>query len=358
MAESPAKVPRAEDADALPAALKALAKPEPPCAGLMERAFKVIMEGNGTPAQIGAFLALLNLDRCTPDIVSRLASTMRENAVNVQVPREGDMIVDIVGTGGDGQDTFNISTAAALLAASAGAKVVKHGNRAASSKSGAADILEALGARLELDAKEVGPVLAASGFAFLFARSYHPAMRHVGPVRQQIGIRTVFNILGPLTNPARPDCMLAGVFSPTLGRLYAEVFRSLGMKRAVVVHGLEGLDELSIAGPSKVWELVENDIKEYEVTPEATFGVKAHSLEDVRGGTAEENAKELREMFSGGGGREAVRDMVVMNAGAALYVTGKAPSFKEGVTLAQTALKDGKATAVVNSYVQATKPSA
>merc|ERR1719424_647638 len=215
------------------------------------------MNGGGTPAQIGAFLALLNLDRCTSEIVTRLASTMREHAVVVQVPRDGGSIIDIVGTGGDGQDTFNISTAAALVAAGAGAMVVKHGNRAATSKSGAADILEALGARLELDAKEVAPVLSASGFAFLFARSYHPAMRHVGPVRQQLGIRTVFNILGPLTNPARPDCMLAGVFSATLGRLYAEVFRSLGMKRALVVHGLEGLDELSITGASKVWELMD-----------------------------------------------------------------------------------------------------
>merc|ERR1719424_2410381 len=215
------------------------------------------MNGGGTPAQIGAFLALLNLDRCTSEIVTRLASTMRDHAVVVEVPRDNGSIIDIVGTGGDGQDTFNISTAAAIVAAGAGARVVKHGNRAATSKSGSADILEALGARLELEAKDVAPVLSASGFVFLFARSYHPAMRHVGPVRQQIGIRTVFNILGPLTNPARPDCMLAGVFSLTLGPLYAEVFRSLGMKRALVVHGLEGLDELSITGASKVWELMD-----------------------------------------------------------------------------------------------------
>merc|ERR1719424_219124 len=215
------------------------------------------MNGGGTPAQIGAFLALLNLDRCTSEIVTRLASTMREHAVVVEVPRDGGSIIDIVGTGGDGQDTFNISSTAALVAAGAGAQVVKHGNRAATSKSGAADVLEAMGAKLEIAPEAVSKVLADSGFVFLFARSYHPAMKHVGPVRAEIGIRTVFNILGPLTNPARPDCMLAGVFSLSLGKLYAEVFKSLGMKRALVVHGLEGLDELSITGASKVWELMD-----------------------------------------------------------------------------------------------------
>jgi len=355
MTESPAKVAKPED---LKAALKALSLPGQLCPDMMDRAFKVIMDGNGTPAQIGAYLSLLNLERCTPEIVSKLASTMREHAVPVEVPRDGHSIVDIVGTGGDGQDTFNISTAAALVAAGAGAKVVKHGNRAASSKSGAADILEALGARLELGATEVAPVLSAAGFAFLFARSYHPAMRHVGPVRLEIGIRTVFNILGPLTNPARPDCMCAGVFSLSLGKLYAEVFKSLGMKRALVVHGMEGLDELSIAGPSKVWELKDDVIKEYEVTPTETFGLKAHSLEDVKGGTPEENAKEMRELLSGSGGRAAVQDMVVMNAAAALYVSGKASSFKDGVALAQSALKSGKAGETVNAYVQASQKKA
>lgn len=353
-AEDPSgKVPKTE-VDALPAALKALAKPEPPCPALMEKAFRVIMEGNGTPAQVGVYLALLNLDRCTSDIVTRLASTMRDAAVVVEVPRnDGKSIVDIVGTGGDGQDTFNISTASALVAAGAGAKVVKHGNRAATSSSGAADVLEALGARLELSAEEVAPVLQASGFAFLFARSYHPAMRHVGPVRQQIGIRTVFNILGPLTNPVKPDCMMAGVFSPVLGRLYAEVFRSLGMKRALVVHGMEGLDELSIAGPSKVWELKDGEIKEYEVNPVDTFGVKSHPLDAVRGGDAEANAKEMRELLSGGG-RAAVRDMVLINSAAALYVSGEADSLKTGVAMADKAMTSGKASEVVEAYVQAT----
>mmetsp|Transcript_109292 Transcript_109292/g.172220 ORF Transcript_109292/g.172220 Transcript_109292/m.172220 type:complete len:357 (+) Transcript_109292:23-1093(+) len=351
--ERAAKVPKMSG-DRMMDAIKALAKPEPPCPSLMENAFHAIMEGNAQPAQIGAFLSLLNLERCTPEVLHKLASTMRQHAIPVEVPRDGVSIIDIVGTGGDGQDTFNISTAAAFLAAAAGAKVVKHGNRAASSTSGAADILEALGARLEVSAEEVPAVVASSGFAFLFARSYHPAMKHVGPVRQQLGIRTVFNILGPLTNPAKPDCMLAGVFSLSLGLLYAEVFKALGMKRALVVHGLEGLDELSIAGPSKVWELLDGEIKEYEVTPEATFGIQVHSLEEVRGGKPEENAKELRELLQGRG-RAAVRDMILMNAGAALYVSGKAAGFKEGVELAREAISNGRAVETVNQYVQATQ---
>jgi len=316
-------------------------------------AMKELMAGDATPAQMGAFLALLSLDRCTAEVVHALADVMRKNAKALELPRNGDFIIDIVGTGGDGQDTFNISTAAALVAAGAGAKVVKHGNRAATSKSGAADFLEALGARLDLEPEEVPGVLTASNFSFLFARAYHPAMRHVGPVRQEIGIRTVFNILGPLTNPGRPDCMLCGVFSPSLGPLFVQVFKMLGMKRALVVHGCEVLDELSIEGPSKVWELCETgDISEYEVRPFEDFGVEAHPLKEVAGGTAAENVVELRELLAGKG-RAAVRDMILMNAGAALYVVGKAADFKAGVALARTALMDGRATAAVDAFVSA-----
>lgn len=317
-------------------------------------AMQEIMRGEATQAQMGAYLALLNLDRCTAPIVHACADVMRANATPVEVPREG-AIIDIVGTGGDGQDTFNISTAAALVVAGAGTTVVKHGNRAASSKSGAADILEALGVRLELSAAEVPEVLSKSGFVFLFARSYHPAMRHVGPVRLELGIRTVFNILGPLTNPAKPTCCCIGVFAPKLGRLFAEVYKMLGMSRALVVHGLEGLDELSIAGPSKVWELCEDgNIKEYEVCP-ADFGLETHPLSDVAGGTPADNAVEMRDLMVGRG-RPAVRDMVLMNAGAALYVAGKASDFKTAVNLAREAMANGKASAVIDNYVAATKP--
>mmetsp|Transcript_102932 Transcript_102932/g.193658 ORF Transcript_102932/g.193658 Transcript_102932/m.193658 type:complete len:356 (-) Transcript_102932:19-1086(-) len=315
-------------------------------------AMQEIMRGEASQAQMGAYLALLNLDRCTPGVVHACADVMRANATPVEVPGDAP-VVDIVGTGGDGQDTFNISTAAALVVAGAGVAVVKHGNRAASSKSGAADILEALGARLELAAAEVPDVLSKSGFVFLFARSYHPAMKHVGPVRAQLGIRTIFNILGPLTNPAKPNCCCIGVFAPRLGRLFAEVYKMLGMSRALVVHGVEGLDELSIAGPSKVWELCpDGNIKEYEVSP-ADFGLEAHPLSEVAGGTPEENAKEMRELLVGRG-RAAVRDMVLMNAGASLYAAGKAADLKEGVNLAREAMTNGKASAVIDNYVAAT----
>lgn len=317
-------------------------------------AMREIMGGEASPAQVGAFLALLTLEKCSSEIVHSLADVMRSNALTVEVPRSDGPIVDIVGTGGDGQDTFNISTAAGLLAAGAGARIVKHGNRAASSKSGAADILEALGARLELGPAEVAPVLAAGSFAFLFARSYHPAMRHVGPIRLELGIRTVFNILGPLTNPAKPDGMVCGVYTASLGRLFVEVFKLLGMRRALVVHGCEGLDELSIAGASKVWELKDGgEIKEYEVQP-SDFGVSSHPLTEVAGNSPEENAVEMRELLKGGG-RVAVREMVLMNASAALYVAGKVPDFKAGTELAKAALSNGSAIKTLEAYISATK---
>jgi len=313
------------------------------------------MAGGATPAQVGAFLSLLSLDRCHSGIVHALADVMRSNAISVAVPRDKGLVVDIVGTGGDGQDTFNISTAAALVMAGAGAMVVKHGNRAASSKSGAADVLEAMGARLDLAAEEVSGVLSASGFSFVFARSFHPAMRHVGPIRLELGIRTVFNILGPLTNPAKPDGIVCGVYSPKLGQLFVEVFKMLGMKKALVVHGCEGLDELSIEGPSKVWELKEDgSICDYEVQP-SDFGVEPCPLSEIAGGTAAENAAEMGELFAGKG-RKAVRSAVALNAGAGLYVAGKAADFKAGTALALAALDDGSAAKAAQAYVAAAKP--
>jgi len=332
------------------AAIKLLASGSELPAEDASEVMRELMCGSPTQAQMGAFLALLNLDRCNAGIVHALADVMRSSALPVQVTRDAGFVVDIVGTGGDGQDTFNISTAAGLVAAGAGVRIVKHGNRAASSKSGAADILEAMGAKLELKPEHVQTVLDASGFAFLFARSYHPAMRHVGPVRLELGIRTVFNILGPLTNPVKPDGMVCGVFSPTLGKLFADVFKMLGMKRSLVVHGCEGLDELSIAGPSQVWELKEDgSIVEYRVTP-ADFGIEQRPLSEVAGGTPEENVVELKELLAGKG-RAAVRDMILMNASAALYVAGKTTDFKSGVELARAALTDGRATKAADAYV-------
>mmetsp|Transcript_67098 Transcript_67098/g.174699 ORF Transcript_67098/g.174699 Transcript_67098/m.174699 type:complete len:365 (+) Transcript_67098:3-1097(+) len=352
MVEDTAKKPKVMGGE-VKAAIKVLASGAELEPAAARAAMVELMAGEATPAQTGAFLALLSLDRCGPGIIHALADVMRENATGVDLPRSEGVIADVVGTGGDGQDTFNISTAAGLVAAGAGARIAKHGNRAASSKSGAADILEALGARLETPPAEVPGVMAAGNFVFLFARSYHPAMKFVGPVRLELGIRTVFNILGPLTNPARPDAMVCGVYTPSLGPLFAEVFKMLGMKRALVVHGCEGLDELSIAGPSKVWELKDGAIKDYEVQP-SDFGVASHPLSEVAGNSPEENAAEMRELLAGRG-REAVRNMVLMNAGAVLYVTGKASDFKAGAELARAALLDGRAVATLDAYVAASK---
>mmetsp|Transcript_72758 Transcript_72758/g.168650 ORF Transcript_72758/g.168650 Transcript_72758/m.168650 type:complete len:359 (+) Transcript_72758:95-1171(+) len=319
-------------------------------------AMRELMAGEATPAQTGAFLALLSLDRCQAGVVHALADVMRANAVPVELPREGNMVIDIVGTGGDGQDTFNISTAAALTVAGAGARVVKHGNRAASSKSGAADVLEAMGARIELGPVDVSNVFAASGFSFVFARSFHPAMRHVGPIRQELGVRTVFNILGPLTNPAKPDGIVCGVFSPVLGQLFVDVFKMLGMQRALVVHGCEGLDELSIAGPSMVWELkADGSTCHYEVQP-SDFGLEQRPLTEIAGGTPLENAAEMAELFTGKG-RSGVRDAVALNAGAGLYIAGKALDFKTGAALALAAMGDGRAAKAAQAYVAASKGS-
>ncbi|CAE8603369.1 unnamed protein product [Polarella glacialis] len=337
---------------AVKAALKVLESGKDLEPAAASAAMKELMAGEATAAQTGAFLALLTLDRCKPGIIHALAHVMRESANPVEIQRSSGPIVDIVGTGGDGQDTFNISTAAGLLAAGAGARIVKHGNRAATSKSGAADIIEALGAKLEIMPSDVSAVLDAGSFVFLFARSYHPAMKHVGPIRHELGIRTVFNILGPLTNPARPDAMVCGVYTPVLGRLFVEVFKMLGMSRALVVHGCEGLDELSIEGASKVWELHQSgEITEYEVRP-SDFGLDAHPLSEVAGGTPEENAAEMRELLSGRG-RTAVRDMIVMNASAALYAAGKVADFKSGCVAARAALADGRAIQTLDAYISA-----
>jgi len=314
-------------------------------------AMQEMMQGEVSPVLTSAFLTLLTLDRCTPEVVSAMAETMRGHALSVDIPA-GAPTVDIVGTGGDGKNTFNISTAASFVVAAAGARVVKHGNRAASSSSGSADVLEALGARLDVGPDVAGRILAESGFTFLFARQYHPAMKHVGPIRAELGIKTVFNILGPLTNPGKPDCMVCGVFAPQLGSLFVQVFKLLGMQRALVVHGKEVLDELSIAGPSMVWELRDGGMTEYTVSP-ADFGLETHPLSEVSGGTAAVNAREMAEILDGRG-RAAVVDMVLMNAAAALYVTGNADTFASAADLAKRAMKDGRAAAVLKNYVAGT----
>lgn len=323
----------------------------------VRNALEEIFVGGVPDVLLGAFLALLSLDNPKVQdsaVIAACASVMRSHAAAADLDASGG--IDIVGTGGDGKNTFNVSTASALLVAGAGVKVVKHGNRAASSSTGSADILEALGGKLELNGPQCKQVLDASGFCFLFARVFHPGMRHVGPARAALGIRTIFNVLGPLTNPGRPPHMLTGVFAEYLGPLYAAALKELGVRRAWVVFGCEGLDELSIAGPSKVWSLKDDTVEEFTVTPDDA-GLSRHPLESCGSGKPDENAGVLRKLIAGEL-QGPVVDFVLLNAGAALHVAGKADSLRGGVEVARTAMMEGKGASVLEKYASASKQAA
>ncbi|MBI3040824.1 MAG: anthranilate phosphoribosyltransferase [Chloroflexi bacterium] len=266
-----------------------------------------------------------------------MAQTMRAKAIRVKV---AGPVIDVVGTGGDGRNTFNISTAAALVVAGAGLKVAKHGNRAASSGCGAADVLEALGVKIELTAEQVQRCIAEVGMGFMFAPAFHPAMKYAGPPRREIGIRTVFNILGPLTNPARAGNYLLGVADGSLVEKMALVLQSLGCNHALVVHGEDGLDEISLSGETRVCELKDGGINNYSLSPK-DFGLPRASLDSLKGGTAAENATLLRSILSGTPGPQ--RDVVLMNAAAALLAGDKAKTVRQGMALAKEALDNGQA---------------
>lgn len=303
-----------------------------------EEAFGVLFAGDATPAQMGGFLMTLRTRGESVDEYAAAAHVMRQRCIKVHAP-EGAM--DIVGTGGDGKGTLNISTATAFVVAGAGVPVAKHGNRNLSSKSGAADALGALGINVMVGPEAVERALAEVGIGFMMAPMHHPAMRHVGPVRAELGTRTIFNILGPLTNPAGVRRQLTGAFSAALLRPMAEVLRALGSERAWLVHGGDGTDELSIAAPSQVVALEDGAIREFEITPEQA-GLTRHPFEDLLGGEAAENARELRAVLDGGG-RPAYRDAVLLNAAAALVVAGRARELPEGVALARVAIASGAA---------------
>jgi anthranilate phosphoribosyltransferase len=297
-----------------------------------------IMRGEATPAQIGAFLVALRAKGETVDEIAGCAEAMREHVVAVRPER--DDLVDTAGTGGDGAHTLNISTAAALVAAAAGAGVAKHGNRAVSSACGSADVLEALGFRLELPPERIARSIDELGFGFMFAPAHHPAMRHAAPIRRELATRTVFNVLGPLTNPAGARAQVIGVFSAELVRTLAEVVAQLGARRAFVVHGYAGIDELSPAGPNLVCEVVEGDVRERTVDP-VDLGVKRCEPDDLRGGAPEDNARAIRDVFSGvDGGR---RDAVLLNAAGAIAAAGHAADLREGLDLARRAIDSGAA---------------
>ena len=303
------------------------------------RVMDSIMSGDATPAQIGGFLVALRLKGETADEIAGAAEAMRAHVIPVRPQR--DDLVDTAGTGGDGGKTFNISTAAALVAAAAGAGVAKHGNRSVSSLSGSADVLEELGFRLELSPEQIAQSIDDLGFGFMFAPTHHPAMRHAGPVRTQLAARTVFNVLGPLTNPAGARAQVVGVYSPELVPVIADVLARLGARRAYVVHGAGGIDELSPAGPNLVCEVVAGDVRQREVDPEE-LGIPRCDPDDLRGGPAVENAQRIRDVFegAGGGGRSAV----LLNAGGAIAAAGRAADLREGIEVAREALDSGAAT--------------
>jgi anthranilate phosphoribosyltransferase len=305
-----------------------------------------IMAGEATPAQIGGFLVALRLKGETADEIAGCAEGMRDHVVPVR-PASDDL-VDTAGTGGDGGRTFNISTAAALVAAAAGAHVAKHGNRSISSQTGSADVLQALGFELELPPDRIARSIDELGFGFMFAPTHHPAMRHAAPVRHELAARTVFNVLGPLTNPAGARAQVVGVYSPTLVRTIALVLAQLGAQRAYVVHGAFGIDELSPAGPNLVCEVVGGAVREREIDP-LDLGVPRCDPAELRGGDPAENAEAIRRVFAGeDGGR---RSAILLNAAGAIAAGGHAADLREGVELARAALDSGAAAARLDALI-------
>ncbi|MDZ4803319.1 MAG: anthranilate phosphoribosyltransferase [Candidatus Eisenbacteria bacterium] len=314
-----------------------------------EEAMSLIMEGAATPAQIAAFVVGLRLKGETVDEVAGCALAMRARASRLDTGNRD--VLDTCGTGGDGANTFNISTAAAFVAAAGGALVAKHGNRAVSSQCGSADVMEALGITLSLDPGGLAHCLERAGIAFLFAPNHHAAMRHAAGPRREIAVRTVFNILGPLSNPAEARRQLLGVYAPELVPLMADVLRELGTQRAWVVHGHDGLDEVSISGPTRVAELNDGVVTTFDVTPESA-GLTRHPIEAIAGRTAGENAALLLHIFEGRE-RGAPRDVVLLNAGAALVAAGLAGTLAEGARQAAEAVDSGAALERVQRLVTA-----
>jgi len=316
-----------------------------------EDAMKLIMSGESTDAQNGAFLTALKIRGETASEIASFAKVMREYAEKIN-PKIKERYVDVCGTGGDHLHTINISTTAMFIVAGAGIPVAKHGNRSITSKSGSADLLEALGAKIDLGMEKIEKSIEDIGIGFMFAPLHHPAMKHVMPARKQIGIRTVFNILGPLTNPANAKAQLMGVFDFKLIDRIAEVFKILGSEQALVVHGDPGLDEISTIGATRITELNEGVIKSYRISPEE-LGLKKAKLEDIHGGTPEENAGIARNILSGKdtGPR---KDIVMLNAAGGILVGGKAEDLKEGLDIARDSIESGKANEKLVEFIEYT----
>jgi anthranilate phosphoribosyltransferase len=305
-----------------------------------------IMSGEATPAQLGAFLVALRLKGESADEITGMARVMREKSLHVQV---GGPLLDTCGTGGDASGTFNVSTAAAFVAAGAGARVAKHGNRAVTSECGSADVLEALGAKIQLSPEGVAACIERASFGFMFAPAFHPAMKHAAGPRREIGVRTVFNILGPLTNPAGAEAQVLGAPSAEAARKLAQVLQRLGARHALVVHGEDGLDEVSPGGPTTVYEVCDGRVTESTLSP-AALGFAVHPLRSVRGGSPEQNAVLLREVLDGKEG--PLRDFVLLNAAAALVAGSIAGTMEEAVAVAGKAIDSGAARERLEAFVK------
>ena len=308
-----------------------------------------IMNGDTTPTQNAAFLAALSTKSAkaeTTDEIAGCAAAMRDHATKVET---GMDVFEIVGTGGDNAQSFNISTTSALVAAAGGMKVAKHGNRAASSNSGTADCLEALGVNINQSPARCVELLREAGMCFFFAQKYHTSMKYVGAIRRELGFRTVFNILGPLTNPASPSMQLLGVYDAYLVEPLAQVLINLGVKRGMVVYGTDKLDEISMSAPTKVCEIKDGWFKSYVIKPE-DFGFARCTKDDLKGGTPAENAQITRDILAGAQGHK--RNAVLLNAGAALYIGGKAATMKDGVTLAAELIDSGKALQTLEKVIE------
>jgi anthranilate phosphoribosyltransferase len=318
-----------------------------------EEAFDVIMSGKATPAQIGGFLMILRLRGESIEEITGAASIMRAKSKKVVAPAGA---IDIVGTGGDGKGTLNISTTASIVTASLGVPVAKHGNRAQSSKSGAADTLALLGVDINAPVEVIERCLREAGMGYMNAPNHHAAMRHVMPARVELGVRTIFNILGPLTNPAGVKRQLTGVFTPHLTRPMAETLRALGSEAAWLVHGMDGTDEISIAGPTYVAELKDGRVTQFTIKP-ADAGLPEHPFGQILGGSPEENTAKVRALLSGdkSAAITAFRDAVLINTAAALMVAGRTSGLTEGVALAAAALDDGRAARTLDALVKVSR---
>lgn len=314
------------------------------------RAQELILTGQATQAQIACFLTALRMKGETLDEITGLASVLRDKAQTI-APKI-DHYVDFVGTGGDCTYSFNISTTSAFVVAAAGVPVAKHGNRSISSKSGAGDVLEALGVNISADPKVVEQCVEKVGIGFMFAPHFNPAMKYVGPVRKEMGIRTVFNILGPLSNPSRAKAMVVGVYSPKLTEVIAGTMMNLGVERGFVVSGHDNMDEFTLTGPSTVSEIKDGKVTTYEVTPEQ-FGLSCCENDKLQGGDGIVNAQITKDILDGKE-QGAKRDIVLLNAGAALYIGGKTDSIKDGITLAARTIDSGKAVGVLDQLVKMT----